>query len=214
MSKFYLFDFDGTLVDSMPSYVSCMLRILDENQIRYPDNIVKIITPLGTTGTARYFIEQLGLKMSTEQLWALMREYLCDAYYHTIPLKPNVLQVLKALKSRGASLNILTAGPHITLDPCAKRLGLWELFDSVWSCDDFHTTKTDPEIYRMVAAKLGTTAENVLFLDDNLDADKAAKAAGMQVCGVYDESSAAYAEEMKSVADYYVYDMKELLNLS
>ena len=27
----YLFDFDGTLVDSMPTFVSCMLRILDEN---------------------------------------------------------------------------------------------------------------------------------------------------------------------------------------
>ena len=29
--KTYLFDFDGTLVDSMPTYVSVMLRILDEN---------------------------------------------------------------------------------------------------------------------------------------------------------------------------------------
>ena len=26
-----IFDFDGTLVDSMPTFVSCMLRILDEN---------------------------------------------------------------------------------------------------------------------------------------------------------------------------------------
>ena len=31
--KTYLFDFDGTLVDSMPTYVSAMLRILDENSI-------------------------------------------------------------------------------------------------------------------------------------------------------------------------------------
>ena len=51
----YLFDFDGTLVDSMPSYVSVMLRILDENGIEYEDDIVKIITPLGYAGTAEYF---------------------------------------------------------------------------------------------------------------------------------------------------------------
>ena len=31
--KTYLFDFDGTLVDSMPTYVAAMLRILDENQV-------------------------------------------------------------------------------------------------------------------------------------------------------------------------------------
>ena len=29
--KTYLFDFDGTLVDSMPTYGALMLRILDEN---------------------------------------------------------------------------------------------------------------------------------------------------------------------------------------
>lgn len=43
----YLFDFDGTLVDSMPSFVSTMLRILDENGISYGEDIIKTITPLG-----------------------------------------------------------------------------------------------------------------------------------------------------------------------
>ena len=32
-----LFDFDGTLVDSMPTFVAVMLRILDENNIKYED---------------------------------------------------------------------------------------------------------------------------------------------------------------------------------
>ena len=32
-----LFDFDGTLVDSMPSYIAAMLRILDENNM---ENVV------------------------------------------------------------------------------------------------------------------------------------------------------------------------------
>ena len=59
----YLFDFDGTLVDSMPTFVSVMLRILDENAISYSDDIVKIITPLGYKGTAEYFIN-LGLDKS------------------------------------------------------------------------------------------------------------------------------------------------------
>lgn len=48
----FLFDFDGTLVDSMPAFVSVMLRILDENDIKYEQDIVKIITPLGYLGTA------------------------------------------------------------------------------------------------------------------------------------------------------------------
>lgn len=213
MENTYLFDFDGTLVDSMPTYVSAMLRILDENKIPYDNSIIKIITPLGLNGTAAYYIDQLGVNMTREQLICVMKEYMLDAYFHTIPAKPNIPEVLKALKARGASLNVLTASPHITLDACLKRLGLWELFDNVWSCDDFATTKADPQIYVMAAERLQTSVDRVLFLDDNLNADTTAKAAGMPVCGVYDDSSKDYVDQMKAVTDYYIYDFQELLDL-
>ena len=212
MKKAYLFDFDGTLVDSMPTFVSAMLRILDENRISYDNGIIKIITPLGLNGTAEYYINQLGVKISKEQLMSVMKEYMLDAYFHTIPAKKNVPEVLKALKAQGASLNVLTASPHITLDACLKRLGLWELFDNVWSCDDFNTTKADPQIYVRAAEKMNTPVENVLFLDDNLNADQTAKAAGMQVCGVYDKSSKDYVDQMKAATDFYIYDFQELLD--
>lgn len=213
MNNYYLFDFDGTLVDSMPTFVSAMLRILDENHVPYNSDIIKIITPLGLNGTAEYYINRLGLNMTKEQLIFVMKEYMLDAYFHIIPAKENVFKVLKELKAGGASLNVLTASPHITLDACLKRLGMWDLFDNVWSCDDFNTSKSDPNIYVQAAEKLHTTVENVLFLDDNLNADLTAKSAGMQVCGVYDESSKDYVEQIKAATDYYIYNFKELLNL-
>ena len=140
----FLFDFDGTLVDSMPTYISAMLRILDENHISYSDDIIKIITPLGVDGTAEYYINTLCVNKTKEELIASMKNYVLEAYYNVIPAKGNVVSVLKAIKKSGAGLNILTASPHITLDACLKRLGIFDLFDHVWSCDDFHTTKANP----------------------------------------------------------------------
>lgn len=209
----YLFDFDGTLVDSMPTYVSAMLRILDENRIPYDKSIVKTITPLGLNGTAEYYLKELGLNISKKALLSLMKEYMLEAYFYTIPAKPNVISVLEELKRRGASLNVLTASPHITLDACLKRLGMWELFDNVWSCDDFNTTKADPRIYRSAAERLQVPVDKVLFLDDNLNADTVAKSAGMLVCGVYDDSSRDYVTQMKAATDFYIYDFKELPDL-
>ena len=116
-------------------------------------------------------------------------------------------------KEQGAGLNVLTASPHITLDACLKRLGIFDLFDNVWSCDDFKTTKADPEIYRQAAARLGKTVDQVLFLDDNYNADKTAKSANMPVCGVYDASSDEYTEQIKAVSDYYICDFVELLDI-
>ena len=212
--KYYLFDFDGTLVDSMPTFCGCVLRILDENHISYPDNITKILTPLGLNGTAEYFRNTMGLQVDKKTLTDLIMEYLTDAYFHTIPAKPHVEVVLKELKSRGASLNVLTASPHITLDACLKRLGLWELFDNIWSCDDFHTTKADPNIYVLAAERLGFPVADVLFLDDNLDADTTAKKAGMTVCGVYDASSRDYVEQIQAATDQYIFDFSELPAIS
>ncbi len=209
----YLFDFDGTLVDSMPTYISAMLRILDENGIVYGDDIIKTITPLGVNGTAEYYINVLKVKKTKQQLVDSMKQYMLNGYFYTIDAKPNVIQVLNKLKQRGDSLNVLTASPHITLDACLKRLGMYELFDNVWSCDDFNTTKADPEIYVMAVKRLNKDVKDVLFLDDNLNADKTAKAAGMMVCGVFDESSADYVQQIKEVADHYIFDFSELLSL-
>ncbi len=208
----YLFDFDGTLVDSMPTFVSVMLRILDENNIAYESDIVKVITPLGYMGTARYFIE-LGIDMPEEELVSLMKKYALDEYEHRINAKKNVIQTLRKLKQNNAHLNVLTASPHSMLDVCLKRLGIYELFTNVWSCDDFGTTKADPDIYKRAAEKIGRPIDEILFLDDNYNADKTASIAGMKVCGVFDESSAEYINDIKSVSDYYIHDFSELLNI-
>ncbi len=209
--RYYLFDFDGTLVDSMPTYMSAMLNILDEEGVAYDQEIMKTITPLGYVGTAKYYIEQLGVKKTAEELIGRMYQYALPEYVQRIPAKAHVIPVLQALKARGCSLNVLTASPHETLDPCLKRLGIFELFDHVWSCEDFSTTKADPEIYRRAAQLIGAPISQILFLDDNYHADLCARRAGINVCGVFDPSSAEFEQEIRQVCHGYIRDFSELL---
>jgi len=209
----YLFDFDGTLVDSMPSFISVMLHILDENNIKYSEDIIKIITPLGYLGTAKYYVEELGLTEPVDRLVERMNRYAFDDYAHRIRAKSGVIETVRKLKEMGADLNILTASPHSVLDVCLKRLGIYDYFTNIWSCDDFNTTKANPEIYAMAAERIGRPIGEILFLDDNYNADKTAREAGIKVCGVFDESSREYTEEIKSVSDHYITVMTELLTL-
>lgn len=205
----YLFDFDGTLVDSMPTYASLMLNLLKEYNIPHTPDIIKTTTPLGYRGTAELF-HRMGLPLPVEEIVSIMTRRAVEAYTFHVPAKAHVPEVLRALKARGDRLNVLTASPHAMLDPCLRRLGLYELFDHVWSCDDFGTTKADPEIYRMAAREIGAPVSEVIFLDDNPGADRTAKAAGMRVIGVYDDSSAEYEQEMRCICDAYICDFSQL----
>jgi HAD superfamily hydrolase (TIGR01509 family) len=210
--KKLIFDFDGTLVDSMQGWANFIFGHLDKLHINYPDNIIKIVSPLGTRGAANYLIE-LGVDSTVDDLLELMDSFALDEYTYRVPAKDHVIDKLHELKKVGYSLNILTACNHNLLDPCLKRLGIFDIFDNVWSSDDFGTGKADPKIYRLAAQRLGKTVDEVIFVDDNLGADKTAKSAGMTVYGIYDESSKDYVEDMKAATDAYLYTFEEILNL-
>ena len=121
-----------------------------------------------------------------------------------------MISVLQQLKAQGAGLNVLTASPHITLDACLKRLGIFDLFENVWSSDDFGMTKSQPEIYKEAARRIGVSVEEAAFFDDNIGALQTAKAAGMYTVGVYDASGKDFMQQMKETADLYINSFEEM----
>ena len=213
MKNTYIFDFDGTLVDSMPYWSESMLAILKEFNIDYPEDIIKIITPLGTVGTAKYYREVLGVPLTFEEMQIRFEKVAIPKYLYEIEIKNGVKEYLEFLKSNGCSVNVLTASPHKTLDPCLKRVGIYDLFDNVWSCDDFAMTKSNPKIYEEAVRRLGVSINDTVFFDDNIDALKTAKTAGLTVIGVYDSSSDDFTDGIKHISDGYVKSFSELKTL-
>ncbi len=213
LNKTLIFDFDGTLIDSMPMWQRRIIELLEDGEITYPENIIEIITPLGYVGMAKYLIE-LGLEGTVDEMLEVIYDFAYEEYKNNIPAKNTVTETLRELRARGHSLNILTAAQHKMLDSCLVRLGIWDMFDNVWSSDDFGLKKSNKAIYGKVAKTLDTTVEQCTFFDDNITALKTAKEAGMSVVGVYDATSEKFADEIKEFADGYVVTFSEILALS
>lgn len=207
----FLFDFDGVLVDSMPFWSYKMLDIVKKYTNEYPEDIIKIITPLGNRGSMTYFKEKLNAKKSIDEMLFELEEYLHPQYRDNIILKEGVFEYLSMLKKQGFSLNVLTASPHSNVDSCLKRNGVYNLFDNIWSNEDFGLTKSDVRIYDGVVKKLGVEKESVLFFDDNAEAVKTAVKAGMHTYAVYDKTSEDFYEILEKTADKYIKSFKELL---
>lgn len=206
----YIFDFDGTLGDSMPFFTEGMLEILKKHEISCSAEIIKTITPLGYKGTANYFIKEFGLPYTTDELVAAMHEYLYPVYQDKIVLKPGVAEYLNKLRKEGHSLNVLTASPFRMVAAVLKRCGVFDLFEHVWSCEDFNRTKGEPEIYNAAVERAGGKLADSFFFDDNLEAVKTAVSAGIYTIGVYDKASDDYIEEIKRVADKFIFNFNEM----
>ena len=212
MKKVHIFDLDGTLIDSMTQFPKANLRVLAEEGITPPEDVVNIITPLGYRGAAEYFINTLGVKASCpEEIMKRVESYLIDDYTNKIPLKPFVREYVEKLKKEGCKLYVLTASPHSCTDPCLKRNGIYELFDTVWSSDDFGITKANPQIYRDAAERIGCEMSDIMFYDDNFTALETAKKAGLATTGVYDPASDDFRDGIVATADVYINSFKELL---
>ncbi|MBQ8565952.1 MAG: HAD-IA family hydrolase [Clostridia bacterium] len=208
--KKLIFDFDGTLVDSMQGWADFIFDHLDNLHISYPDDIIKIVSPLGTRGAANYLID-LGVDSTVDDLLELMDSFALDEYTYRVPAKAHVIDKLKELKNAGYSLNILTACNHNLLDPCLKRLGIYDAFDNIWSCEeDLSMSKKEVELYTLVSKKLDSVCENCVFFDDNIGALTTAKKSGMITVGVFDATSDDLIDEIKSITDKYIYDFSEL----
>jgi thiamine-phosphate pyrophosphorylase len=209
--KNYVFDLDGTLLDSMPPAVKIVLDYLDEHGVAYEPSIVKILTPLGFRGISIYYATELGIPRTPDEIYAAFSERLSKAYANEMPLKSGVIEALKGLKTQGARLCVLTASPHEFTDICLKNRGIYELFDYVWTAEDFGTLKSDVRIYWDVAKRLGTDVSACAMVDDSLRVLKTAKSAGMRTIGVYEPFSDDEWAEIEKTADFCVRRLDELI---
>lgn len=206
----YIFDMDGTLIDSMPTFAGAIIKFLDSIGAKYPSDVIRTVTPLGIRGTVKYIKEELSVELSENEIASALGDGMLAGYLYTIPAKDGVREKLKKLKDEGNTLAVLTASPHLTLDPCLKRLGLDVYFTKIWSSDDFGKSKNDPSIYLDALRLFNAKPEECIFLDDNIEAVRAAKAAGLHAYGIYDESAKDFTEEMRKVAERYITSFSEL----
>ena len=211
MKPIYIFDLDGTLVDSMPYFSKGILKIADDAGLTYGEELLKILTPLGYTKSAEYYVHELGVQDSVDNIVSRIEQNLVYEYTNNIVTKPGVKAYLQTLHQNGARLFVLTASPHLVTDVCLQKNGIFDLFEAVWSVEDFALTKSDTRLFFKVAETLKCTPEEIHYFDDSLIALGNAKRSGYRTYAVYDAQSPEEVVRMKNEYDVYVESFESLL---
>lgn len=205
-----IFDLDGTIVDSHYVWKKVDADFFEKRNMPVPVDYTKKINALSFDETAVFTKEEYGFEESVEEIKKEWFEAALFEYANNVKLKDGVKKYINKLKNRGIKTALATASPKELYTAVLKNNGIYHLFDVFASGNEVKRSKEFGDIYILCAQRLGVSPNDCLVFEDILRAVKGARAAGMRVCGVFDESSRGERELIEDAADVYIESFTEV----
>ena len=205
MIKGAIFDFDGTLVDSMfiwDTFGADYLRTLGKEP---RENLTETFKTFTLEQAAEYYREHYGVALSVNEIVDGVNEMVAEIYRTKVALKNGVLEFLRDLRSKGVKMCVATVTDRPIVEDVLCNLGIRDFFTEIFTCAEVGYNKETPHIYRAALDVLGTKKDETVVFEDALHALMTAKNDGFTVAAVYDKHEAKQIE-MRSEADYYISD--------
>ncbi len=206
-----IFDMDGTLINSNGIWRDVDIAFLDKRGLPYTkeyyEGVAHTIFPLAAVFTKEY----CKLEESCEEIMAEWMELAGNMYATSVTVKPGVVAYLEQCRQRGERMMVLTSSVPQHCRTALTHLGLMEYFERIVFAQELGLEKKNPECFRRAAELAGVTTEECTVFDDSVAACRGAKAAGMQVVGVYDEYFDITWDEMQAFCDRSILSFEEML---
>lgn len=176
MIKNYIFDFDGTVADTIGGIVATMQETFRLQGRDIPSiEEIKGVIGLPLEGCMR------GLGIAVEgdvaELCATYRRIFPDIAMSQIELFPDVKETLTELHNQGKRLAIATSRNKNSLTEIMKRHGVLDYFELLVSSSDGYAPKPAPDMVLGILDRLGISdSETVVIGDTSFDIEMGNKA--------------------------------------
>ncbi len=166
----FLFDMDGTLVDSVYQHVLAWREALDEEGIDL--SVWRIHRKIGMSGGlfANALLRATGMEMQPELLERLRRRH-AEAFRRRIsevrPL-PGARELLDALDAADIPWAVATSGRMLTAGPNLEALGIGPERAPIVTRDDVRHAKPDPDLFLAAADRLGVDVATTTVVGDSV----------------------------------------------
>jgi len=173
----YLFDCDGTIVDSMPLHYRAWKKVLAAWNCKFEERLFYSWGGTPTAEIVSLLNQRQGLNMPIEGVISLKEKL----YFELLPqLKaiPEVVEHMEAQQGR-IPFAVVSGGTRESVTASLGSLKLLDRFDTLVCAGDYVKSKPDPEAFLLAAGRLGVAASDCLVFEDTDLGIQAATAAGM-----------------------------------
>jgi beta-phosphoglucomutase family hydrolase len=180
----YIFDLDGTLIDTMPLHYRAWDRAMRAAGLPHAldEDYFYALGGVPTRRVAELFGEHYGLKLDPDHVF-----HAKEAFFTELQAEARLIEPVVAIARRMHAthpLAIASGGPRVIVSRSLQITGLAPLFRAVVTADDVVHGKPSPDMFLLAAEQLGVAPERCLVFEDAEPGIKGALAAGMQVVRV------------------------------
>jgi HAD superfamily hydrolase (TIGR01509 family) len=201
-----IFDLDGVLADSEPSWNEIDAKLLAEYGATYRGEYHREVLGVSYPLAVEFYKKAFGISAPTEEMMKRRGEIATEFFANRVGLFPNAKKVLEELQRIKIGLALATSSVSASARPFLDRHQLTAFFDVIITGDEIERGKPDPDIYLLTAEKLGVAANECVIIEDSLSGIAAAKAAKMRVAAIPDRRFVDPREYEKQ-ADYFLNDL-------
>ena len=215
--KLFIFDLDGTLVDTAPDFknsINYMLNELNESEVSLEE--IRNWVGYGARELIRRTVVDKNIPHDEQKIEEMLKIFLLH-YTHNIDddsvLFNNVRNVLEFLKNNGIKLAVCTNKMERLSNILLEKLNVLHMFDYLVGGDSLSKSKPDPFPLLNICEKLNTEISDSIMIGDSVTDLNAGKGAGMPVVLVsygYTDNKDIYNEADLVINDFS--QLKELVN--
>jgi HAD superfamily hydrolase (TIGR01509 family) len=175
--KAYLFDCDGTIVDSMPLHYVAWKATLGEWGCSFNEELFYAWGGMPIREIISTLNEQQGLNIPVTEA-AERKE---QRYYEMLGDLKGVPDVLEHIEASHGQIPfaVVSGSTRESVVKSLEVLGILDKFDTLVCAGDYGNSKPHPEPFLMAAERLGIAPEDCLVFEDTDMGIQSATAAGM-----------------------------------
>lgn len=175
----YIFDCDGTLVDSMPAHYAAWTRALAEFEQAdlFPEDEFYSMGGVPTADIVRQLNARHGLSLDPIAV-TRRKEVIYDELATSVPVIQEVASFARTLAGI-RPLSVASGGLRDVVVKTLRSAELIDLFPVIVAAEDVERGKPAPDCFLLAAHRMGVPPETCVVFEDSVKGMEAAHAAGM-----------------------------------
>lgn len=209
----FIFDCDGTLVNSSPVWGHAQTELLRRHGIDVTVDDFAQFEHLSLEDECQAYHDTWGVGANGEELYLELSDILIDGY-SKVPPREGLLAFLEQAKAAGIAMCVATSTPAELVQSALAAAGLDRYMEFITTTGEAGRSKQFSDVYELALRRLeerhGHKFERAWVFEDAVFGLKSSGTVGFKRVGIYDPHGRMERDEVRTNCDIFIDSYEDL----